>query len=145
MTAVGSARGALNNWKISGYLRGADATALFGLSAAGEYWVRSGVAGFAPDAAQHFYLPEQYTDAFNNITTLQFDKYDLFIRSSSDALGNTVAIPQRPGINAAGNTVNADQFDYRVLAPFEMKDSNGNYSAVAVRHSRYAGGLCRYG
>lgn len=131
MTAVGSARGALNNWKISGYLRGADATALFGLSAAGEYWVRSGVAGFAPDAAQHFYLPEQYTDAFNNITTLQFDKYDLFIRSSSDALGNTVAIPQRPRINAAGNTVNADQFDYRVLAPFEMKDSNGNYSAVA--------------
>jgi hypothetical protein len=31
--------------------------------------MRSGVAGFADDAAEHFYLPERYTDPFGNTTT----------------------------------------------------------------------------
>ena len=35
-----------------------------------QWWMRSGVAGFADDAAEHFYLPERYTDPFGNTTTL---------------------------------------------------------------------------
>ncbi len=116
LPAGGSVRDALNNWKISGYLSGPEATAKFGLPAAGEYWMRSGIAGFASDAHQHFYLPGNYTDAFNNLTTVQHDPLDLFIQSRQDALGNTAAI---------------GAFDYRVLAPSEMEDSNGNYAAVA--------------
>ncbi len=104
----------------SGYLSGANLTTRFATipvtELAGQYWIRSGIAGFAPDAAQHFYLPEEYTDPFGNKTTLSYDgKYDLFVQSSTDP---------------AGNTVSVQAFDYRVLAPREMKDPNDNYSAV---------------
>ena len=86
--------------------------------AAKQWWQRSGVAGFADDAADHFYLPERYTDPFGNETTLSYDgKYDLFIQSSTDALGNQTRIF-------------ADQFDYRVLAPTEVEDINGNRTEV---------------
>ena len=110
----GTARDALHNWQISGYLNEADAAAKFGVPAAGEYWMRSGVAGFAGNADQHFYLPNKYTDPFNNPTTLQYDgKYDLFIQSSSDALINTTSVAR---------------FDYRVLAPAGLTDINGNHT-----------------
>jgi RHS repeat-associated protein len=107
--------------KVSGYLSGAEAIANFGAGATEEYWMRSGTAGFAPDAAQHFYLPERYTDPFNNPTTIQYyRKYDLFISSSADALGNQTKIVDDP-VPARG-----PRFDYRVLAPSEMEDINGN-------------------
>ena len=115
--SIGSARNILNKSTISGYLCPVDAVNDFGQPAAGEYWMRSGIAGFASDAGQHFYLPEDYTDAFGNRTTLRYDgEFDLFIQSHSDALGNTVT---------------TERFDYRVLAPLEMTDPNGNFSAVA--------------
>ncbi len=86
--------------------------------AANQWWQRSGIAGFADDAAEHFYLPERYTDPFGNETTLSYDgKYDLFIQSSTDALGNQTRIF-------------ADQFDYRLLAPTEVEDINGNRTEV---------------
>jgi RHS repeat-associated protein len=81
-----------------------------------QWWMRSGVAGFAGDAADHFYLPEKYTDPFGNPTTLEYDPLDLHVRSSSDALRNTVSITR---------------FDYRVLVPCEIRDINGNLSEVA--------------
>lgn len=96
----------------SGYIQGT------GIDAAlqGQYWMRSGIAGFASDANRHFYLPEEYTDPFGNKTTLAYDgKYDLFIQSSSDALGNTSRV---------------EKFDYRVLAPREMVDANDNHTEV---------------
>lgn len=114
--AGGSVRDALNNWKTSGYLSDADATAIFGVPATEEYWMRSGIAGFEPDADQHFYLPEKYTDAFDRTTTLQYDPFDLFVQSSQDPMGNTSSV---------------EQFDYRVLAPAELKDASGNISRVA--------------
>jgi hypothetical protein len=80
------------------------------------WWIRSGIAGFQPDAATHFYLPERYTDPFGAVTTLTFDKYDLFMERSADPLGNTISV---------------ERFDYRVLAPLEMRDINGNLSEVA--------------
>jgi len=110
-------RAKLEDSLVSGYLSGAVLADRFDdLDTTGQYWIRSGIARFAVDAAQHFYLPERYEDPFGNLTTLAFDgKYDLFIQSSTDSLGNTVTV---------------QAFDYRVLAPREMKDSNDNHSAV---------------
>ena len=109
-------RGKLGDATLSGYLSGAMLVARFpGAETVGQYWVRSGIAGFAPDAAQHFYLPERYTDPFGNVTTLEYDPLDLFVASSTDALGNTTRVPH---------------FDFRVLAPREMQDINDNLSEV---------------
>ena len=105
-------RGALDDPSACGY----------GALRANEWWQRSGVAGFADDATDHFYLPERYTDPFGNVTTLSYDgKYDLFLQSSTDALGNQTRI------FADQNGV---RFDYRVLAPVEMEDINGNRTEV---------------
>jgi RHS repeat-associated protein len=95
----------------SGYVPGTTLDLAF----TDQYWMRSGIAGFAADAAQHFYLPESYTDPFGNLTTLKYDPRDLFVQSSRDALGNTSSILR---------------FDYRVLAPLELVDPNGNHSEV---------------
>ncbi|MGH6631094.1 MAG: hypothetical protein ACREB3_15310, partial [Burkholderiales bacterium] len=91
------------------------AARLKGPDTAGQYWIRSGIAGFAPDAAQHFYLPERYTDPFDNTTTLEYDPRDLFVASSIDMLQNKTEVTH---------------FDFRVLAPREMKDINDNLSEV---------------
>ena len=85
-----------------------------------------GIAGFAADAADHFYLPKNYTDAFNNITELEFDKYDLLILSSTDALGNSSGVFVDPDPRLR------PRIDYRVLAPTEVVDINGNRSEVFV-------------
>jgi RHS repeat-associated protein len=102
---------------ISGYLSGSTLVDRFSnANTNGQYWVRSGIAGFAADAARHFYLPERYTDAFGNVTTLEYDdRYDLYVRSSTDAQGNQTQV---------------EQFDFRVLAPRRLKDVNGNGSEV---------------
>jgi RHS repeat-associated protein len=108
----------LNKPQISGYLSLAgdkERAEKAGITNLDEYWMRSGVAGFADDAAEHFYLPEEYTDPFGNLTTLKYDRRDLYIQSSTDALGNTT---------------NVVRFDYRVLAPREMEDINGNLTEV---------------
>ena len=114
-----TARGKLNDPIISGYLSGAKLTTRFASIPAteltGQHWIRSGIAGFANDAAQHFYLPERYTDPFDNVTTLEYDPRDLFIASSTNAMTNTTRVTQ---------------FDFRVLAPREMKDINDNLSEV---------------
>jgi len=101
-----AARSVLTDAGISGYLPGAN----------NDYWICSGVAGFNADAPQHFYLPERYTDPFGNSTTINYDVRDLYITGSTDPLDNSVEVTA---------------FDFRVLAPSEMKDANDNYSAVA--------------
>jgi RHS repeat-associated protein len=106
----------LSDASKSGYLSGATLDQRFpGTETEGQFWIRSGIAGFAPDAAQHFYLPEKYTDPFGNVTTVQYDRLDLFVASTTDALGNTS---------------NVIRFDFRVLAPSEMEDINDNLSEV---------------
>jgi RHS repeat-associated protein len=108
-----TAREKFGTANTSGYLDGKDAR-FAPDNFTGQYWMRTGVAGFAANAAQHFYLPERYEDPFGNITTLIYDNnYDLFIQSSTDPLDNTTAVTQ---------------FDFRVLAPVEIEDSNGNLS-----------------
>ena len=106
----------LNNADKSGYLSGAMLQNRFpDTVSSGQYWIRSGIAGFNADAALHFYLPERYTDPFGNITQLQYDAKGLFIESSVDAIGNITQI---------------QNFNYRVLAPQRMLDKNNNVSEV---------------
>ena len=87
-----------------------------GAATSDEWWIGSGVAGFAADAADHFYLPERYTDPFGNETKLRYDDRDLFVESSRDALGNTTRV---------------GRFDYRVLAPAKLEDVNANVTEAA--------------
>ncbi|MBK8639514.1 MAG: toxin [Chromatiaceae bacterium] len=106
----------LGDASVSGYLSGATLAMRFaGGGTDGQYWVRSGIAGFAPDAAQHFYLPERFTDPFGNVTTVEYDPLDLFMASTTDALGNTTRV---------------ERFDFRVLSPSEIRDINANLSEV---------------
>ena len=101
---------------VSGYLSGATLAARFpGAGTDGQYWIRSGIAGFAPDAAQHFFMPERFTDSFGDVTTLEYDPLDFFVASMTDSLGNTSRV---------------ERFDFRVLSPGEMRDINGNLSGA---------------
>ncbi|TNJ64555.1 toxin [Paenibacillus hemerocallicola] len=106
---------ALTDKKTSGYLSGAELIARLGANSAGQYWVCSGVAGFHADASRHFFLPERFTDPFGNETILTYDPRDLYIRSSTDALGNRTEVAE---------------FDFRVMAACRMKDANDNVSEV---------------
>ena len=81
-----------------------------------EYWQRSGVAGFGPDAAAHFFQPERFVDAFGAERTLVHDADDLFVESIVDPAGNTIAVTG---------------FDHRALAATRLVDANGNTSEVA--------------
>lgn len=107
----------LDNPSISGYMSGKTLSARFPKETTdGEHWIRSGTAGFANDAADHFYLPEKFIDPFDNETTIAFDRgYDLSVESSTDALGNHVSV---------------EAFDYRVLAPLVLKDMNDNLTEM---------------
>jgi RHS repeat-associated protein len=103
-----SARSLLDDPFISGYQHDA---------ASSSYWMRSGIAGFPDDAAQHFFLPERYTDSFGAVTTLEFDPLDLYVRSVTDARGNRSEVLR---------------FDHRALAPLEMVDANGNHTEACI-------------
>lgn len=117
-------RADLQNAQKSGYLSTAELAVSFAdLADSNQYWVRSGIAGFAVDAAEHFYLPEAYTDIFGNTTTLQYDSRDLYVQSSS---APALATRNGPVIN----TTSVLQFNYRVLAPQATQDINGNQSQV---------------
>ena len=106
----------LNNANTSGYLNGVLLQARFpDFDTTGQYWIRSGIAGFNADAPSHFYLPERYTDPFGNVSLLHYDSKDLFIESTTDPVGNVTRV---------GN------FNYRVLAPQRMIDINENISEV---------------
>jgi hypothetical protein len=115
---VGSSAGQkLASATTSGYLSASELADRFKpLDTTGQYWVRSGVAGFATDAAKHFFLPERYEDSFGNLTEIAFDSRDLYIESTKDARGNEVRITD---------------FDFRVLAPRAMQDANANVTRAA--------------
>jgi RHS repeat-associated protein len=103
---------ALKDPAASGYIPGTQIDA----SLTGQYWMRSGIAGFSANAPQHFYLPEKYTDPFNHMTMFDFDDvYHLYAKSSTDARFNKSEVVT---------------FDYRVLAPIEITDPNGNHATA---------------
>jgi RHS repeat-associated protein len=103
----------------------ADGGGYVDLDSDGNWWVPSSriyyspVAGTAAQetafATAHYYLPQRYVDAFGNTTTVAFDNpNDLFVTSTTDAVGNVAAA----------------QYDYRVLAPALLTDANGNQTAA---------------
>ncbi|MDM0116730.1 SpvB/TcaC N-terminal domain-containing protein [Variovorax sp. J22R133] len=106
------ARSLLDTPAISGYIPGTQIDAAL----TGQYWMRSGTAGFDADAARHFYLPERYTDSFNNTMELHYDALDLYVESSKDAHGNETQV---------------QDFDFRVLTPRTIIDTNGNHTQAA--------------
>ncbi|NJK28531.1 MAG: hypothetical protein HC925_08920, partial [Coleofasciculaceae cyanobacterium SM2_3_26] len=108
----------LDNADLSGYLSGSVLAARFpDLDTTGQYWIRSGIAGFEANARDRFYLPDRYTDAFGNATRLAYDApYYLFPRTTIDPLDNQTEVLR---------------FNYRVLAPEEVRDPNQNLSEVA--------------
>ena len=59
--------------------------------------------------------PSSSRDAFGNLTTLEFDPRDLYVRSTADARGNASRVRA---------------FDFRVLAAREMSDVNDNLTEV---------------
>ena len=70
----------------------------------GQYWLRSGIAGFGDGAKSRYYLPSDTPTVFGNTTTLEYDEHDLYLAPSTDALEishrNTVRLS---GARAAGD------------------------------------------
>jgi RHS repeat-associated protein len=112
-----SARQLLDNSAVSGYLSGAHLDERFPGISKGQYWLRSGIAGFSADADRRFLLPDYYTDPFGQVTQLTYEPCSLIPQSSTDA---------------AGNRIEATRFDYRSLLPSIMADCNQNHTEVAI-------------
>lgn len=113
--------------RASGYLR------------EGKAWlVPSGRVSYSPGAdddpaaelkyaRRHFFRPRRFTDPFGNTAHVTYDRYDLLVSQTRDALGNLVVAGERD----ASGEVTRDGNDYRVLAPRLVSDPNRNRSAVA--------------
>ena len=118
----------------------ADRGGYIDLDGDGRWWIPTGRAFYAPaaddtaalelaHARQHFFLPHRHVDPFGQISTVTYDKYDLLMVDTCDALGNRVTAGQR---DAAGDiTTTAPGNDYRVLQPALVSDPNRNRTAVA--------------
>jgi RHS repeat-associated protein len=83
-----------------------------------DWWIPSGADVYPADAATRFYLPTSGIDAFGIETTATFDAYELLVEHTE-----VVQAPwqQTSAIN-----------DYRILAPVETTDANGNRSQIEV-------------
>ncbi len=77
------------------------------------YWIPSPVTEYLSDG---FYLPSRFTDPFDNHTDIEYDPYELLPIKTTDALQNVTKI----------NVV-----DYRVMAPQQIENLNGNLTEVA--------------
>jgi RHS repeat-associated protein len=91
-----------------------------------NWWIPSGLvfhhpepgASFAQELAfaqAHFFLPHRFEDPFNNVTTVEYDRYDLMLTTTRDAIGNEVKA----------------EHDYRVMQPRVAIDPNQNRAQVA--------------
>ncbi len=91
----------------------------------GQWWVPSGRVFYSPEsegsaaeelayARRHFFLPHRYRDEFGNTMHVRFDRYDLMPEETRDALDSRVTA----------------RTDYRVLAPWQVTDINGNRAEV---------------
>jgi len=110
-----------------------------------NWWIPSGRIFYSPVpddpplqelayARQHFFLPHRYRDPFhtNPASTESFvayDKYDLLVEETRDALDNRVTVGERDIVPTQPLLRRAQ--DYRVLQPALVMDPNRNRSAVA--------------
>ncbi len=67
------------------------------------------------EACANFFLPRKFTDTFHNSTTIDYDRHELLMVRTEDAVKNAVQAEN----------------DYRVLQPRLVTDPNENRSAVA--------------
>lgn len=110
-----------------------------------NWWSSSGKTFYSPIssdspvqevayARDHFYLSSRYRDpfyssGFNTESFVFYDKYDLLVAETRDALGNRNTIGSR--ITGSGSHVQSHGYDYRLLAPILLTDPNGNQTAIA--------------
>jgi hypothetical protein len=67
------------------------------------------------EARRHFFVPCRFTDPFGNHTLVKYDIHDLFLVRRENAVYNVASI----------------DLEYRVLAPKQLVNINGNISQVA--------------
>ena len=77
-------------------------------------------------ARDHFFLPHRFRDPFEQDTLIRYDRYDLLLLESEDALHNTITSGERDK-----NGVITPRNDYRVLQPRLVTDPNRNRTEVA--------------
>ncbi|KAF7513142.1 hypothetical protein GJ744_010538 [Endocarpon pusillum] len=111
-----------------------------------NWWVSTGKIFYSPNgtdtpfeelnyARQHFFLGRRHRDPFHSDAkstevVISFDKYDLLMTESRDALGNVTTVGER---DAAGNVVtNKPGNDYRILQPVLTTDPNRNRTQASV-------------
>jgi RHS repeat-associated protein len=103
-----------------------------------HWWIPSGQVFYSPNAsdtaaqelsfaAPHFFLARRYRDPFGAATFVTYDRYDLLLQETLDALGNRATA----GTRDASNTLTSSGNDYRVLQPQLVMDANRNRSAAA--------------
>lgn len=108
-----------------------------------NWWIPSGRVFLSPSAndtpqaellhaRQHFFLPHRFRDPFHTeaLSTesfVSYDRYDLLMLETRDALDNRITAGER---DADGNLVTPGN-DYRMLQPRLMMDPNRNRTAVA--------------
>ncbi|MEO8764900.1 MAG: SpvB/TcaC N-terminal domain-containing protein [Ginsengibacter sp.] len=105
------------------------------LDADSNYWIKSGKIYYHADlsgnpfansippatpagvafAKNNFYLPVVYEDNFGNLTKIFYDKHKLFIQR---------------GVDAAKNESVVEAFNYRIPAPYLMRDANDNRAGI---------------
>lgn len=80
--------------------------------ASGLWWARSGTAQYPPNPDQRFYLPDRYIDPRGATTSVRyFSNYFLLVDQLTDALNNTTTVLS---------------FDFRLLEPSSIRDTNDN-------------------
>lgn len=82
----------------------------------GIWWASGGQTAYV---AAQFYLPQQHTDPFGNVSSVIYDAYRLLPIAATTAAGT-----------AYQTTVTVEN-DYRVVCPTLIVDSNGNRTAAA--------------
>lgn len=111
----------------------------------GCWWIPSGHVLYSPNTAdtpaqelayarQHFFLSHRYrnpfhTDAVSTESFVTYDRYDLLVQETRDALGNRTTVGERDPDDPTRPLVRGGQ-DYCVLQPALVMDPNRNRSAV---------------
>jgi RHS repeat-associated protein len=124
---------------------GGDQGGYVELDGDGHWWMPSGRVLLSPTsgdsaadelgyARQHFFLPHRFrdpfhTDAVSTESSITYDRHDLLVLESRDALGNRVSVGQRLPSGDLDPAIRGN--DYRVLQARLVTDANGNRAEVA--------------
>jgi RHS repeat-associated protein len=112
-----------------------------------NWWIPSGRIFYSPDPAdtppeelayarRHFFLPHRYrdpfhTDAVSTESFVTYDRYELLVHETTDALSNQVTVGERQRVFPDGTVLpEKRRNDYRVLQPALVMDPNRNCSEV---------------